>query len=213
MVVGSSHARQFIPALLPTAEARDAQVVNLAMDGCAFLAGTERWPYCAGYDEWVLEYLDAVEPDLVVTTVTQTVPDSAAETLPEGTEGAVQTLLDRGIDVLAMRDTPRWEADQYSCPEAVIEGGGTPVEADEACGADASAKLAPENPAAPLKTLTGPGSSVRVLDLTEEICPGGRCSPILGDTYVYMDDDHLTRVFVEEVLAPAVTRELAAAAG
>ena len=213
VVVGSSHARQFIPALLPTAEARDAQIVNLAMDGCAFLAGTERWPYCAGYDEWVLEYLDAVEPDLVVTTVTQTVPDSAAETLPEGTEGAVQTLLDRGIDVLAMRDTPRWEADQYSCPEAVIEGGGTPVEADEACGADASAKLAPENPAAPLKTLTGPGSSVRVLDLTEEICPGGRCSPILGDTYVYMDDDHLTRVFVEEVLAPTVTRELTTATG
>ena len=82
-----------------------------------------------------------------------------------------------------------------------------------ACGADVSEKLAPENPAAPLKTLTGPGSSVRVLDLTEEICPGGRCSPILGDTYVYMDDDHLTRVFVEEVLAPTVTRELAAATG
>ncbi|MFI8778046.1 acyltransferase family protein [Brachybacterium paraconglomeratum] len=213
VVVGSSHSRQYVPALLPTAEARDAQIVNLTMSGCGFLAGTERWPYCAGYDEWVLEYLDAVQPDLVMTTVTETVPDSAAETLPEGTEGAIQTLLDRGIDVLAMRDTPRWEQDQYACAEAVIEDGGTPADADAACGADVSEKLAPENPAAPLATLTGPGSSVTVLDLTPEVCPEGRCSPILGDTYVHMDDNHLTRVFVEEVLAPSMTRELAAATG
>jgi len=213
VVVGSSHSRQYIPALLPTAEARNAQVVNLSMSGCGFLAGTERWPYCEGYDEWVLEYLDAVRPDLVMTTVTETQPDSAAETLPEGTEGAVQTLLDRGIDVLAMRDTPRWEHDQYACAEAVIEGGGTPADADDACGADLADKLAPENPAAPLATLTGPDAGVTVLDLTPEICPGGRCSPILGDTYVHMDDNHLTRVFVEEVLAPPMTRRLAAAAG
>jgi hypothetical protein len=149
-------------------------------------------------------------------TVTDSVADSAAETLPEGTAGAVQTLLDRGIEVIAMRDTPRWEQDQYTCAEAALEDGGTPVDADAACGADLSEKLAPTNPAAPLAALTGTGAGegagVTVLDLTEEICPDGRCAPVLGDTIVYMDDNHLTRVFTEEVLAPAMTRELRAAA-
>src|SRR5699024_10968791 len=135
VVVGSSHSRQYIPALIPWAQENDLQIVNLSMDGCGYLAGTERAPYCAGYDEYVLDYLDAVRPEPVLTTVTLTSAESA-ETLPAGTEQAVQELLDRDIDVLAARDTPRWEQDQYQCAEAVIDDGGTPAEADAACGAD-----------------------------------------------------------------------------
>ena len=209
VVVGSSHSRQYIPALLPLAEERDAQVVNLSMDGCGYLAGTERWPYCRGYDDWVLAYLDAVQPDIVLTTVTLTTADGTAETLPEGTEGAIQQLLDRGIDVIATRDTPRWEVNEYECAEAAVDAGGSPADADAACGADRTEKLAATNPAAPLAELTGTGgASVTVLDYSDLICPDGRCAPVLGDVYVYMDDDHLTRLFVEEVIAPAATREL-----
>ncbi|WP_245822938.1 acyltransferase family protein [Brachybacterium avium] len=213
VVVGSSHARQFIPALIPWAEENDLQIVNLSMDGCGYLAGTERYPYCAGYDDYVLEYLEAVQPSTVLTTVTLTDADSPAETLPEGTEGAIQKLLDRGIDVLAVRDTPRWEVDQYQCAEAVIDDGGTPAEADDACGADVEDKLAPANPAAPLAALDGPDAAVTLLDLTPQICPAERCSPVLGEVYVYMDDNHMTRLFVEETLAAAVTEELEPAAG
>lgn len=215
VVVGSSHSRQYIPALLPTAEARGAQVVNLTMDGCQFLAGAERDGYCAGYDEYVLSYVDSIDPDTVLTTATLTDAGSAEETLPDGAASSVQALLDRGIDVIAARDTPRWESDQFQCAEDVIDGGGTPAEADEACGADASQKLAASNPAKPLADLVpaGPGdgaaAEVTLLDLSTQICPEGRCSPVLGDVSVYMDDDHLTRLFVEETLAPRVTELLA----
>ena len=212
VVVGSSHSRQFIPALLPTAEDRGAQIVNLTMDGCGYLAGTERYAYCKGYDEYVLEYLDAVQPDIVLTTVTLSSVDEG-EVLPDGSDAAIQQLLDRDIDVLAFRDTPRWSENEYQCAEAVIDAGGTPAEADESCGAAARDKLAPENPAAPLANLRGPEASVTLFDLTPQICPGGRCSPVLGDVYVYMDDDHLTRLFVEEALAPTVSRELEATTG
>ncbi|MGP5626531.1 acyltransferase family protein [Brachybacterium alimentarium] len=212
VVVGSSHSRQYIPALLPTAEAEDLQIVNLSMDGCQFLAGAERDSYCAGYDEYVLSYLDAVEPDTVLSTVTLTEAGTADETLPDGAESSVQALLDRGIDVIAARDTPRWEEDQYQCAEAVIDDGGTPVDADEECGAEASDRLAASNPAEPLADLVpaDPQSDARVtlLDLSDRICPDGRCSPVLGDVAVYMDDDHLTRLFVEENLAGPVTEEL-----
>src|SRR5699024_8276558 len=165
-----------------------------------------------GYDEYVLDYLDAVRPETVLTTVTLTSAESA-ETLPAGTEQAVQELLDRDIDVLAARDTPRWQQDQYQCAEAVIDDGGTPAEADAACGADVEDKLAEENPAAPLAELEGAEASVTLLDLTEQICPDGRCSPVLGDVYVYMDDNHLTRLFVEETLAGPVTATLERRAG
>ena len=213
VVVGSSHSRQLIPALLPWAEEHDVQIVNLSMDGCSFRMLSSETGYCGGYDSYVLDYLDQVQPETVLTTVTVTAADSADETMPSGTEDAVQQLLDRDITVIAARDTPRWEQDQYQCAEAVIDAGGTPADADAACGAGVEDKLAPENPAAPLAELGDPEAGVTLLDLTSSICPGSRCSPVLGDVFVYMDDNHLTRLFTEETLAPAVTRELDAAEG
>ncbi|MCT4574049.1 hypothetical protein N3930_44665, partial [Bacillus thuringiensis] len=93
-------------------------------------------------------------------------------------------ILDRGIDVIAVRDTPRWEQDQFQCAEGVIEDGGTPQEADDACGADIDQVYAPQNPAAAVAELSGPGSNVTLIDPSSEICPAGRCSPVLGDVYV-----------------------------
>lgn len=208
VVVGSSHARQFIPALLPTAEERNAQVVNLTMDGCEFLAGAERSDYCTGYDQYVLDYLTTHPVDTVLTTVTRTSPDSAAESAPEGTISGVQAVLDLGIDVLAVRDTPRWVTDPFTCAERVIDAGGTPAEADASCGADVEDKVAAEHPAADLAARTGPGAEVTMIDLTDQICPDGRCSPVLGETYVYLDDNHLTRMFVEQSLASAFSAQV-----
>lgn len=210
VVVGSSHARQYIPAILPWAEENDLQVVNLAMDGCEFLPDTEESSYCDGYAEYVLRYLDEQQPDAVLTTVTHTSEDpDQEETTPEGMRNAAEEITSRGIDLIGVRDTPRWAEDQYACAEDVIRSGGTPVDADEACGADASAVYAPTSPAADLADLATDEAQVELLDLTSSICPDGRCAPILGDTYVYLDEDHLTRLFVERTLAPAASRELA----
>lgn len=225
VVVGSSHSRQYIPALIPYATQHDLQIVNLSMDGCSFIVGQPRGSYCSGYEDYALSYMDQVHPDAVLTTVTEA-HATEEETMPAGMEAAVQAVLDRGIDVIGTRDAPRWEHDQYQCAETIIEGGGTPVDADEACGADVGDKLAPENPAAPLAELTadpagttGDGTGddtgddtaeLVLVDVTAEICPEGRCSPILGDSYVFMDDNHLTRVFVEGTLVAPISRALQA---
>ncbi|APX34783.1 acyltransferase [Brachybacterium sp. P6-10-X1] len=212
VVVGSSHARQFIPALIPYASEHDLQIVNLSMDACGFTTEVEQSPYCRGYDQYVLDYVEEHSPELVLTTVTRTGlaegDDENGETMPEGTAPAIRALLQQGVHVIGVRDTPRWEQDQFACAEAVIEDGGAPSDADAACGADAADKLAPTNPAADLAELPGAEDRLALVDLGESICPHGRCSPILGESYVYMDDDHLTRTFVETVLAGPLTEEL-----
>ncbi|MFC5327999.1 acyltransferase family protein [Brachybacterium fresconis] len=212
VVVGSSHARQFIPALIPYATEHDLQIVNLSMDACGFTTEVEHSPYCQGYDQYVLDYVEAHSPELVLTTVTRTgLGDGGGESderMPEGTAPAVRALLEREVRVIGVRDTPRWEQDQFACAEAVIEEGGAPSDADAACGADAADKLAPTNPAAALAELPGAEDRLALVDLGASICPQGRCSPILGESYVYMDDDHLTRTFVESVLVTPVTEQL-----
>lgn len=207
VILGSSHARQYVPALLPWAEEHDLQIVNLHMNGCNFVPGMERGSYCDGYDEYALDYIDTVQPDVVLTISTRTAADSAEEEMLAGQATAVEVLTARGIDVLSVRDNPRWEDNAYQCAEAVITADGTPAEADEACGADVSEKLAPENPAGELVAADG-GGSLTVLDFSDLICPDGRCAPVLGDTYVYLDEDHLTKRFVQQTIAPAMTEAL-----
>src|SRR5699024_11350634 len=86
---------------------------------------------------------------------------------------------------------------------------------DEASGAALEDTHAAQNPAAPLADLApsdGRGDAqVTVVDLSAQICPDDRCPPVLGDTYVYMDDNHMTKLFVEQTLTAPMTRELEAA--
>src|SRR5699024_2011107 len=70
VVLGSSHSRQYIPALIPLARERGAQIVNLSMDGCEFVIREDDSGYCGGYDRYALSYLDQVEPDAVLMTAT-----------------------------------------------------------------------------------------------------------------------------------------------
>ncbi len=39
------------------------------------------------------------------------------------------------------------------------------------------------------------GDGVRVLDLTPAICPEGTCLPVVGNVYVFLDDNHLTGAY------------------
>ena len=86
VVVGSSHSRQYIPALLPTAEHGALQIVNLTMDGCRLLwRGTERTGYCTGYDEYVLLLRRLYRPrHRADHRHAHGSPRSAEETLPDG---------------------------------------------------------------------------------------------------------------------------------
>ena len=67
-------------------------------------------------------------------------------------------------------------------------------------------KLAAANPADALEGLAG----FTPVDLTDLICPHGSCVPSVGNVWVYLDDNHLTRSYAA-TLAPALGERLRAA--
>lgn len=210
LVLGSSHSRQYIPTLLDLAKKNDWQIVNYSMNGCPFRADSVLTPgeFCYGYFERSKRAIDVIKPDIVVTTATAADADSNGETVLDGTTEAIQYLLDQGVDVYAFRDAPRWPTNVYACAERATNEGGDPGAADASCGGAVTQKLAAENPAASLSTLTSDtGANVTMIDLTDQICPDGRCAPIIGNTYVYMDDNHLSRAFTS-ALAKEVTARI-----
>ena len=70
-------------------------------------------------------------------------------------------------------------------------------------------KLAPQNPA---DALTGRHGNFVSLDMSDWICPDGTCPSRIGNRWVYMDDNHVTRTYME-TLAPILKREIAGALG
>ena len=215
VIVGSSHARQLIPALSQWARQNDWQIINLHRNQCNFEVGLPQSDRCHGYGEWALSYLDTHPADLAITTSTVTVPPGAredgapVERLPTGSPAAIQALLDRAVPVLAVRDNPRWDHDQYVCAEEVILDGGDATDADRACGADASQIFDANDPSEPLDELTGAeGARVHRVDLSSRICPDARCSPIQGNVYLYLDDNHLSRTYTTTALSGPMSHEV-----
>ncbi len=200
LVVGDSHAEQWLAALEPLARAHRWRLVALLKGACSFGEASTRTGACARFNEDALAYATSRPVDLVVVVSTAAHPTTPAERVVTGLPGAVRALTSRGTPVVGLRDNPRFPSGVVSC--ALTQG-------DEACTRPVSEKLAATDPAA---TLAGRGGipGFTALDLTDLVCPGGRCTPSVGNVWVYLDDNHLTRSFAA-TLAPALEERLDAA--
>ncbi len=178
VVVGDSHSEQFMGALAPIAEQEDWALVSVLNGGCSFGLGEHP---CREWNERVLEYVLELAPDAIFTVVTAAEADGTAESLVEGVQEMVDTLAESGISVIGLRDNPRFSFDVYLCAES------NGPDADE-CRRDVSTVSAERNPADDLALADG---SV-VVDLLDVVCPDGVCSPVVGNVFVYLDDNHLT---------------------
>jgi hypothetical protein len=50
------------------------------------------------------------------------------------------------------------------------------------------------------------------LDLTDLLCPDGVCSGVIGNTYVYLDDNHVTKTYAAS-MSPMLGDRLLAGTG
>jgi len=197
IVVGDSHAEQWLAAISPLAQKHDWRVVALLKGACSFGDPASRHGDCAAFNATVSSYLDQHPVDLVVTVATAAHPSTSGERLVPGYPEAIRALTARGVPVVGLRDNPRFTSGVVAC---VLEHG------DRACTAPVADKLAAANPADALEGLAG----FTPVDLTDLICPHGSCVPSVGNVWVYLDDNHLTRSYAA-TLAPALGERLRAA--
>jgi hypothetical protein len=146
-------------------------------------------PECNAYNAAVLDYALELSPDAVLTLGTKTDWSSPAETVPDGFAAGMRPLLEEGIEVIALRDTPRFEFDM---PECIELNPGTP----DACALPRSELLAPVSP---LERVARDSPGIGVLDLTDQVCTATSCPGVIGNVLVYKDRDHLTRTYVTTI--------------
>ncbi|HHV22128.1 MAG TPA: acyltransferase [Propionibacterium sp.] len=190
VIMGDSHANQWNPLMADLANREQWHLLVIIKPGCRFtLENTASSEECIEYSRAMTDYLLEIQPDFVFTVGTRAQADGP-ELPVESYADAARPLTEAGIRIVNMRDNPRFS---FKMPECVQRYGA----AHPRCLRPVEEKLAPVSPQLALETDPG----MLTMDLTDFICPAGWCSPVIGNVYVYMDDNHLSRTYIHTLKA------------
>ncbi|MFI2562972.1 acyltransferase family protein [Paenarthrobacter sp. NPDC018779] len=203
VVLGDSHAQQYMAALGPIAKAHGWEVVTLLKGSCRFGAESEeRTDECNDFNKASAQYVMEHKPDAVFTVASLTHVTAPFETEVPGYLDGIKPFTDAGIDVVGVRDNPRFS---INMPECVQKKG--PDSPD--CNAPLEESLAAYSP---LDDYVGKVDRLFLMDMSDFICEQGTCPAVVGNVYVYKDDNHLTKTYVQSMI-PMFEERLLAATG
>jgi peptidoglycan/LPS O-acetylase OafA/YrhL len=203
LVVGNSHAQQWMGALKPIAERNNWQLYSLLRGGCVYAApGADVSKECAAFNAEVDQYLKKHKPDAIFTVATSASPSSPAERLNPGYEAMARAAIAQGIDVIGIRDNPRFRSSMSNC--VVTKG-----PHDPACNPPRQSVL-PDQP--PFIALVNQIPGLSLLDMSDSICTPTTCPGQIGNMFVYLDNNHLSATYAAS-MSEELERKLMAATG
>jgi len=217
VLVGDSHAVQWIPALEPMSVSNGWSLATMTKSGCQLAdvviaaSRTERPDSsCIEWNDNVVSQLIDSKPDLVVAAgifwptligPNGILDDSEIEMdLTRGLESTWSVLSDAGIKVVAIRDVPH---PPFDIAECVVENPLSP----ESCSFDLGDAIERNTPHIAAAGTLGLG----LIDLTNEICSSSICPAVKGDILVWRDASHLTATY-SALLAGVLEAKLLAVA-
>jgi hypothetical protein len=166
---------------------------------------------CLDWSRQVSDRITAEAPDIVFVS-----SFAAAEPVDDGTgrsqldqyrDGFAQRIIPwaaNGSDVYVLRDTPLTLG--RTTPDCLSKNLDTPRD----CSVDRGEAL-PVDPLAEA-ALAAESARIRVLDLSDQFCPDGRCYASIGGAHVYYDDDHVTSTYMRSLI-PALAESFNASRG
>lgn len=205
-VVGSSHAEHWVPALDLLAREHAFRVEVYLKMGCPLTVAAEPMykgeanPDCRDWSVEVIDRLGVERPEWVFTTATRP-RDGAGDETPADYLDVWTRLSDRGLNVLAIRDTPwlRRDGVRYRAIDCLAQQGDR-----ISCGMPRAEALDVVNPALEFAAAF---PNVFPLDLSDALCERDVCAVAEGNVLIYHDEHHLTASYSRS-LAPELGRHL-----
>ena len=209
LVLGDSHAHQWIPALKAIARAKGYSLTAHLKVSCPFIKGQVfggGGPYtrCTQWNRNVRRALTAeARPDLVILTSRKVrmmnggrVLTGRANTakLVKALRAAVREFTSAGIPVAVIRDTPTPKVNIPDCIASHRKKLTT-------CATPRAQALRGSEQLAAIRGVKG----AHRVDLTNAICPRNPCAAVIGGVMVWRDGHHLTRTYVRS-LTPRLQR-------
>ena len=195
---GGSHVQQWYPAVAAVAEQEGWALIVVDKDGCRLALPDANMKQSASCESWnarAIPRLVSLKPDAVFTVGSETAsPEAPEEYTPDGQVQAWRTIAEADIPVVTVRDTPRFS---FRVPECVQAAAADDI---SECGINRDQTYAEESPFYGVSDLP---KGVSHVDLSDAFCTSSRCEPIVGNVFVYRDDDHMTATYAR-TLAPAL---------
>ncbi len=200
VVVGDSHADQWVPAIRAAVEGTNWKVVTFLHEACPFntekrtLAENPEFP-CTGPNEETLDRILELEPEAVMMTnlaVDDMAPDSTEE--HKGTRGYVEVMepmAEAGIRVVALHDTPT-PKDEENVAECVVEHRDDP----RACDLDRAETQESARTNAALEAAAAQVDGVEFVRPTDLFCTSDTCPAVIGNVLVYRDQNHVSATYM-----------------
>ncbi|HRV58994.1 MAG: hypothetical protein KDB54_00860 [Solirubrobacterales bacterium] len=196
---GDSHAMQYLPPFVRLAQQRGWRLVTMFRGNC-LTADTPYKPNCDAWRANAFERIEEEQPDLVVTSTDtgngyalwqdgERLTRDASEPLLRAAYARTLERLegmtgDRPGGVMVIRDLPRAS---FRPPDCLLEN----PDDLAACDFRGFRKNAPGFDLAAARQVGG----VRLVDLSDIVCPGGICSSAHNDMVVYRDMTHLSATY------------------
>jgi peptidoglycan/LPS O-acetylase OafA/YrhL len=206
VVIGNSHAGQWLPAIQRLAKKDTFKVTTLLASQCALSEvrqqfDTDAWSTaCLGWVKKVVRRVINLKPDLVVMTNRISVPvdgQSLEASIPlygEGYRKVLEAWKAAGIHVLVLHDTPAPGPDDI-VPDCIA----TEKSNYAKCDGKRSDWVKPEPAQSAVASLGDP--DIRFADLNDHICEPVVCHAVNGGVITYFDGSHLTATYAA-TLAP-----------
>ncbi|WP_404350355.1 hypothetical protein LG324_18645 [Phycicoccus jejuensis] len=194
VLVGDSHAYQWLPALEAVAVQRRWRVVSMTKSGCPLydvrLVNTplkRDYRECYAWRDEVLARIAAEKPDQVLLsafTGSEKPDPGFTGRWADGVETTVGGLRAQGIGVTVLADTPYPRRDVPECLAAHLDDA-------RACAVPRDEALSdPTRRAATLRAAKKAGAST--VDPTAWFCTRSTCPVVVGTTVVYSDNSHMS---------------------
>lgn len=193
VIVGNSHSQQWSAPFSKVVKDNGWLAVSILKGGCQFAdpAVSKNAADCNTWNKEVFDYIMETKPDAVFTVGTASVPGDGQDTLITGFAEYANKITEAKIKVIAMRDNPRFNFNMIECLET--NGNDSPK-----CNLPRDESL---NNTPPVDKLKESVPGIYYLDMTDQFCNAAECPGVIGNTYVYMDTNHVTHAYMNS-LAP-----------
>ncbi|MET0773784.1 MAG: SGNH hydrolase domain-containing protein [Candidatus Limnocylindrales bacterium] len=211
VLLGDSHAAQWLPAIEELGFVRDWRVVGLTKSACPPVDVTvwsdnkkRRYRECDAWRQHALERIASEEPTIVFVAgyhIYELMEDGDRVALSadpaawaEALSRTIEAIEATGARAVLIADTPQLGVAPADC----LADHRDAVEACHQAAADVV-----DAGYAQLERDVAEATGARLLSLTDVICPDGSCPLVFGTTPVYRDVQHLTATFARS-LSPII---------
>lgn len=187
IIVGGSHAAQWLHPLIKFAEKYDYELVSLTKSACSFVLYKDPLyspsQSCLDWNNYAFKEIIELNPEFVITTFSRN--SKHGEYVPEGYMGMWSKLHEKDIPVVAIRDNPWFSFDPPLCVEQNEQSWFTNCSIPrEEFYNDIEIRKAMK--------LT----SVTIMDFSSFFCPGDICVPVNEQgILIYRDKHHITTTY------------------